>query len=244
MKFFLKKVTDKLSRLIYALIPIQYRKEVENKNRLIYSLYREKQLRDCFEYFKDHLETSMIFKDQWKIREYSIKKSLFNDPGNNFFYLEFGTFEGKSANFFSKFVKKIYCFDSFEGLKEDWVGTPAAKGHFNLKKKIPKLNTNVETIVGWVEDTLDDFIKKHNPKINFVHLDMDIYSATKFTLESLKPYLTKNAVILFDELYNYTNWRQGEFRALQEVLKENEYKFIGFNIFGNQVAIQLNNSEK
>ncbi len=135
MKFFLKKVTDKLSRLIYALIPIQYRKEVENKNRLIYSLYREKQLRDCFEYFKDHLETSMIFKDQWKIREYSIKKSLFNDPGNNFFYLEFGTFEGKSANFFSKFVKKIYCFDSFEGLKEDWVGTPAAKGHFNLKKK-------------------------------------------------------------------------------------------------------------
>ena len=72
-----------------------------------------------------------------------------------YYYLEFGVFQGKSANYFSKFVNKIYCFDSFEGLKEDWLGTSEFVGSMSLDKKIPKLNTNVEPIVGWVEDTLD-----------------------------------------------------------------------------------------
>ena len=36
--------------------------------------------------------------------------------------------------------KKIYGFDSFEGLKEDWVGTSVPKGTFNLNKKIERLN--------------------------------------------------------------------------------------------------------
>ena len=29
-------------------------------------------------------------------------------------------------------------------------------------KKIPKLNSNVVPIAGWVEDTLDSFLKEHN----------------------------------------------------------------------------------
>ena len=95
----------------------------------------------------------------------------------------------------------VYCFDSFEGIKEDWVGTNLPRSYFSLNKKIPKLNSNVEPVVGWVEDTLDDFLKKHNPKINFIHLDMDTYSPTKFTLEKLKPYMVKNAIIIFDEYF-------------------------------------------
>ena len=40
-------------------------------------------------------------------------------------------------------------------------------------------------------------------------MDMDTYNPTKFTLEKLKPYLVKNAIILFDELYNYPGWKMG-----------------------------------
>ena len=89
-----------------------------------------------------------------KIRKYSITTSLLNDKSKDYYYLEFGVFKGESTNFFSKFVNKFYFFDSFEGLKEDWVGTNAPKSTFNLDKKIPKLNSNVVPIVGWVEDTL------------------------------------------------------------------------------------------
>ena len=167
------------------------------------------------------------------------KIAISNDKHKEGFYLEFGVWKGDSTNFFSKYVKKLYAFDSFEGLREDWLGRHVAKGHFNLNKKIPKLKSNIEPIVGFVQDTLDDFLKKHNPKINFVHLDMDTYPSTKYALERLKPFLNKDAIIIFDELYNYAGWKDGEYKALKEVFKDDEYIFKAFNVLGGQVVIQI-----
>ena len=45
--------------------------------------------------------------------------------------------------------------------------------------------------------------------------------------------------IYFDELYNYTGWEVGEYKALREVFKENEYKFLAFSREGAQVVIQI-----
>ena len=80
----------------------------------------------------------------------------------------------------------------------------------------------------------------NNPKINFVHLDMDTYNPTKYTLEKLKPYLVKNAIIIFDELYNFVGWEHGEYKALKEVFNEDEFEYRGFNIKGAQVVIKIN----
>ena len=57
--------------------------------------------------------------------------------------------------------------------------------NFNLNNRMPKLNPNVEPIIGWVEDTLVNFLETHKPKINFVHLDINVYSSSKFVLEKL-----------------------------------------------------------
>ena len=119
------------------------------------------------------------------------------------------------------------------------MGTAAPIGNCNLNKKIPKLNKNVEPIVGWIEDTLEDFLKKHNPKINFVHIDVDTYATTKFILEKIKPYLTENAVLAFDELYNYIGWEQGEFKALNEVFNQEEFEYKAFRIDFIRSVIQL-----
>ena len=98
---------------------------------------------------------------------------------------------------------------------------------------------SVEPIVGFVQDTLDDFLKKHNPKINFVHLDMDTYPSTKYALERLKPFFNKDAIIIFDELYNHPGWKDGEYKALKEVFKDDEYIFKAFNVLSTQVVIQI-----
>ena len=87
--------------------------------------------------------------------------------------------------------------------------------------KLPKLNKNVIPIVGFVEDTLDQFLNEHSPKINFVHLDMDLYKPTKFTLEKIKPYLVNGAIILFDEIYNFPNWEYGDIKPLRRYLIKN-----------------------
>ena len=173
-----------------------------------------------------------------KIREYAITSALANDKKQDHYYLEFGVWKGSSANYFSRFTKKLYCFDSFEGLKEDWAGQ-LPKGAFNLGKKVPKLNSNVEPIVGWVEDTLDAFLGQHNPKIIFVHMDMDTYSPTEFTLEKIRPYLVENAIIIFDELYNYTGWENGEYKAFKEVFNDSEFEYRAFNIEGVQCVVQI-----
>ena len=235
MKKIIKFILKKISRVIYWIIPYELQKGRES----LISKLNDNLINETLTHFKEHFKKSLIFNDPWKIREYAIKTALLNDKHKEYYNLEFGVWKGSTSNFFSKFVNKLYCFDSFEGLKEDWVGKGATKGFFNLDKKIPKLNSNVEPIVGWVEDTLYDFLKKHDPKINFVHLDMDTYSPTKFTLEKLKPYLVKNSIIIFDELYNYHAWENGEFKALKEVFKEDEFVFKAFNLKGSQCCIQI-----
>ena len=221
-------------RIIDIIIPTELKKNTKLENKIEENLAEE-----TFAAFKLHFKKSLLFKDISQIREYAIKTALLNDKNKDYYYLEFGVFKGTSTNFFSQYVNKFYAFDSFEGLKEDWIGTSDIKGSFNLNKKIPKLNSNVEPIIGWVENTLEDFLKQHNPKINFVHLDMDTYNPTKYTLEKLKPYLVKNAIIIFDELYNFVGWEHGEYKALKEVFNEDEFEYQGFNIKRAQVVIRI-----
>ncbi|MDA7604984.1 class I SAM-dependent methyltransferase [Candidatus Pelagibacter sp.] len=227
----------KLSRIIYWTTPSEYKDS--SKHKLDIKL-KSNLIEETFNNFHQHIKKSVLFYSSHQLRRYGIRTSLLNDKNKEYYYLEFGVWKGKSANFFSKYLKKLYVFDSFEGLSEDWVGNGyKAKGHFNLNKKLPRLNSNIEPLVGWVEDTLEDFLKNHNPKINFVHLDMDTYSPTKFALEKIKPYLIKDAIIVFDELYNYIGWENGEYKALKEVFQENEFEYKGFNINARQCVIQI-----
>ena len=74
---------------------------------------------------------------------------------------------------------------------------------------------------------------------------MDTYSPTKFVLQKIKPYLVKDAIILFDELFYYIGWEHGEYKALKEVFKDNEFVYKSFRIEGEkkigyaQCAIQI-----
>jgi len=206
----------------------------------VYRIYKEHQAINCFEHFKKYFKNS-IFLSTDKIRGYALNVAKENDNASDYFYIEFGVFSGTSINFFSKNLnnKKIYGFDSFEGLKEDWAGTSVPKGTFNLNKKIPKLENNVVPITGWIQDTLPIFLKEKNPKINFVHMDVDTYESSKFILEAIKPNLIKGAIILFDELYNFEGWDVGEYKALREVFNDNEYKFLSFATDSSQVVIKI-----
>ena len=70
-------------------------------------------------------------------------------------------------------------------------------------------------------------------------MDLDTYESTKFVLQKIKPYLINKAVILFDELYNFSGWKVGEYKALKEVFSENEYKYLAFALRGTQAVIQI-----
>jgi hypothetical protein len=151
----------------------------------------------------------------------------------NTLWLEFGVARGQTINYISKFTTDtVYGFDSFEGLPEKW-RDGYDKGAFSTRGVLPEVNSNVELIRGWFNETLVDFIKTHNKKVSFIHMDADLYSSSKYVLDTLKDYIDEGCVIVFDELVNYPGFDEdtGELRAFYEFITENrvEYEWIGMN---------------
>ncbi len=209
---------------------------------LAYQYYKEDEIRDCYHHFKKYFHNAVFLHSGKSMRKYAISEAISNhQPG--YFYMEFGVYTGNSLNQFSEMLEdiKIYGFDSFEGLKEDMVGgcPDNPRGRFDRNKQPPRLNNNCVPVVGWIQDTLPRFISETpDLKINFVHIDTDTYPTTKFLLQKIKPYLTNNAILIFDELYNFPGWSVGEYKALIEVFEEEEYAFLAFSINAPQVVIQ------
>ena len=151
----------------------------------------------------------------------------------NTLWLEFGVLSGRTINYISQFTNEtVYGFDSFEGLPEKW-RDGFDKGVFNTNGTLPLVNSNVVLIKGWFNMTLADFIKTQNKKVSFIHMDADLYSSTKYVLDTLKDYIDKDCVIIFDEIVNYPGYEgnTGELKALYEFINENNvsYEWIGLN---------------
>ena len=73
-----------------------------------------------------------------------------------------------------------------------------------------------------------------------MHLDINLYKSTKFVLEKIKPYLIKDSIIIFDQLYNYIGWEHGEYKSLIEVFNKNEFEYKAFQINSRKSVIQIN----
>ena len=217
--------------------------KVKSQSKSPAELYLDTVSRESYEIFKDEFKNSYVFTDDESIRTFAINEAIKKFSKEKLF-LEFGVYKGNSINLFAKYLKnidaKIYGFDSFVGLKDEWITNNFhAKGHFNLNKNQPKILSNIELIDGWVEDTIDNFIEKNiEKKIGFVHFDMDTYSSTKLILEKIKKYLEPGAIILFDEFYGFPNWERYEFKAFKEVFSNKEFKYIAFA--NRQACIRIN----
>jgi len=238
MKQFIK---NKILSLLYF-IEVYFKIRVRNKTSPI-DVYYENLSLECFKFFEKEMKSSSIFIKPKDIRRYAVSQGIKNLTNKEDLFLEFGVFRGESINLFANILKKnnlkIYGFDSFEGLEEDWnMNEYNPIGTFSLNKKKPKVLKNVTLTQGKVQETLDHFLQvKKGKKVIFAHLDMDTYTPTKFTLLKLKPLLVKGSIILFDQFYGYPNWQDHEYKAFKEVFKDEEYKFIAF--CESEVAIEI-----
>lgn len=153
------------------------------------------------------------------------------------YILEFGVATGRSICHWAELfpTHDIYGFDGFEGIYEPWNGLPA--GHF--AQELPRVPHNVKLVVGRFDATLPGWTKQHKGFASLIHIDCDLYSATKDVFKYLKPYIGSGTIIVFDEYWNYPTWQQHEFAAWQE--EKRPYKYIGYVHGGNYqpVAIQV-----
>ena len=101
----------------------------------------------------------------------------------------------------------------------------------------PKEPPYCKWTIGWIEETLEPFLKSNSGSIAFAHFDFGVYEPTKYSLQLIRSRLRKGSIIIFDEFHGYPGWKFHEKRALDEVFNKNEYEFIAFA--RKQAVIQL-----
>ena len=204
-------------------------------------LYLEAVAKNSYETFKVYFKDSYVFSDDNSIRSFAINEAVKKFDKESLF-LEFGVFKGDSINLFAKRLKKInaeiFGFDSFKGLKDEWMTEEFnPPGTFDLKGKKPRVEKNVKLIDGWVEETAKEFFSKNSKRIAFIHFDLDTYSSTSFVLKLIKNGFQPGTIILFDEFYGFPNWEKYEYKAFKEEIDENKFKFIAFG--SRQACIKI-----
>lgn len=139
--------------------------------------------------------------------------------------LDFGVASGRStlqiADGLSPLEnRKVVGFDAFLGIRDAWSKAGRPPGSMSRGGSIPPAlqeHPRVDLVVGWVEDTLDQFLASNPGEIAFVHMDMDVYPPTTYTLERIKSRLSSGSVIVFDDFFGFVGWQHHSFRAFNEV---------------------------
>ncbi len=150
-------------------------------------------------------------------------------------WCEFGVREGRSLNWLiNKYPTQIiHAFDSWQGLPEEWDNGTGKVADMSCEP--PSVPTHIQLHKGWFKDTLPIWKQNNKGPIAFLHMDADIYSSTKEVLMSLNDQIVTGTIITFDEFCNFrlsrkmSKWRDHEFLALIEWLKECDRKVVPIN---------------
>jgi hypothetical protein len=153
--------------------------------------------------------------------------------------LEFGVATGKTLGMIADSNKfESIGFDSFEGLPEHWRdGFP--KGFFS--GDVPDV-MNAHIVVGLFEDTLPEWVKNNNDKLNtlsLIHIDCDLFSSTQTILQQLEEFIAKDVVIVFDEYHGYYGWMMHEHRAWSDFVEKTNVKFDVLGYGPEQLVVRI-----
>lgn len=208
----------------------------KKKNIIEVSKYEKKLINKCLQYSMTNFERMWsLIQSFHHVRQ----ESLVGD------FVECGVWKGGNIILLKKliekfnFKKKIYGFDTFEGMVEPSFydvnyNNKSAKKMFDEHKKKDigfamcslddvkrniKKNTktdNIFLVKGKVENTFKNK-KKLPKKISILRLDTDFYESTKIELEILFPRLVKGGVLIVDD---YGFWK-GAKKAVDEYFCDN-----------------------
>ena len=246
-----KSLFKKINYNLHKIEPINIEQEFPDSNNF------EKEL---FDIISEYTMTSHE-------RIFALMKSINFVKHNNVDgdFVECGVWRGGNLILFQKFVekynlsKKIYAYDTFEGMSEPDKIDETFKGESSkdllnklYKKKVDRKKNiliadcsieqvqenfkkfsnknNLICVKGPVEKTLD--IKENLPnKISILRLDTDWYSSTKKELEVLFPLLEKNGILIIDD---YGFWK-GARKAVDEYFENKNVTMFKIDFTGRMI---------
>lgn len=239
MKKYFKKIVVFLSQVLVVQINRKFIRYVTVRELLI-----NDSVKSSANYAAKYMKLAMMFEERSELWDFCIEiaRNKTIKSSKKKAVLEFGVLRGQSLNYFAKSLPeaKIFGFDSFEGLDENWTGNNLPKGAFNLGGKTPLVLDNVELIKGRVQKTMPDFLPRiNNLDIALIHFDMDTYTPTKFVLDSLMPWLKPETIVIFDEYFGYRSWENHEFKAWKQICKKAKLKYEYLAFTNTQVGLLI-----
>ena len=202
---------------------------------------RQRAKKDTVDYIEANLSDAMLCAGRKPLIDLCMRRE--KEAGLGGLLLEFGVAAGGSIRQIGALAagRAVHGFDSFEGLQEDWLGTHEQRGRYTVKGKLPRVPANVQLHKGWFNKVLPGFLASHPGPVSFVNIDCDTYESSSYVLQQLGDRIQVGSVILFDEYYNYPNWREHEYKAWQEFVGQRKlsYRYIGFSSSRYHAAVQV-----
>ncbi|MBV8180246.1 MAG: class I SAM-dependent methyltransferase [Mycobacterium sp.] len=173
--------------------------------------------------------------------------------------LDLGVWIGWSTRLISDASgRKVYGFDTFEGLVEDWQQDDqmlVKRGTFSLSEPVAQrfiretgvslhdglptaLGRNVQFIRGSTYDTLAPFLAdRPAAPIRLFHMDLDTYESCLHALEACKDRFVEGSILVFDE-YLVTN---GEMLAFYEFQNryELEWRYRAWGLEAMEMNVEM-----
>ena len=88
-----------------------------------------------------------------------------------------------------------------------------------MQSRVPPVRKNVTLIRGFFENSLPPFVVQHkDEQVAFMHIDCDLHSATRTVFETMGDMLMPGCIVVFDEYFNYPDWKNGEYKAFAEYI--------------------------
>ncbi len=232
----LRRVVDRaVGVVVRAAVRAYYRQQYYTEMLHPHPALLKDALAETVDYIKSSMSNALVRTDAFAVLTYASKQVALNG-----LYLEFGVHSGRTINHLAQLnpTRTIHGFDSFEGLPEAWSGWTLDKGAFRTTGA-PPVEANVQLVVGWFDDTLPKFLESHDGVVAFAHIDSDLYSSAKTVLTNLAPRIRPGSIIVFNEYFNYPNWKEHEFKAFQEFCGEYEveYEYMCWAMY--EVAVKI-----
>jgi O-methyltransferase len=182
-------------------------------------------------------ETTFLLTDWEALQLYLAVKKTQKINGN---IAEVGVFKGGSASLIAKAnttCKKIYLFDTFDGLPDLNTfdnSTQFYSGQFKssydeVKEYLSKYE-NINIHKGYFPSTSKPI---ENELFSFVHLDVDLYETTLECLKFFYPRMTKGAILIS---HDYT-WAIGVRKAFNDFFSDKPEPIIELDFIGSQCLI-------
>jgi len=211
-----------------------YNKELYNIDRVL----RKRSLERTAIYVEENMKNAIGLKNRIEIIKFL--KEISNDK-NNKLHLGFALYDAKMINTILKKIEPniLYCFENVKGLEEDWKDYKKGNLKNNFSMKFER--KNVKLVIGDYKENIKKLLNENKQKCELVYLDCNTYNITKEVLNVLKERIVKDTILFIYDYFNYLGWEEGQFKAFQEFVKENniKYKYLAYEKYGYTVAIKI-----